>query len=379
MLWQYGHVSCRYKLNHCVCSFCWRTNTVKKLSFFAKKNTGAGLDLGSEWVKLVGVRPTKGGCALETVARCPWQPSDLDNNSATAKKIASLWSHYGLKEKEVVSSLAGHAVIVKRVSFEANSLSTLKEIVLKEARQYIPFDINDVYLDYQILDDKQAGNKYDVLLVASKKKVVQNLGDIIMKSGLFLPVVDVDSFALCNSFEFNYPEMEDRPVYLLDIGSTQSVFCIYHNSQPVFLREISFGGRDLTEAIAKAMDIKRVEAEQIKINGQEGTDLAPKTIPEVITKTLSGWCDEVRRLIGFFQAQAATNVSGKVIYLSGGSVLMPGLRELFQRELELDVQYHDAFRKVQIDSNKFESKYVHEIAPQMAVAFGLALRFLDKK
>lgn len=352
---------------------------MKRLNFFAKKNKGAGLDLGSEWVKLVAIRPTKKGCALETIARCPWQPGDLDNNAATAKKIIDLWSYFDLKERSVVSSLAGHAVIVKRVSFEADSPQSLRNIVLKEARQYIPFDINDVYLDYQVLESEQKSNKYDVLLVTSKKKVVQDLSDKIMQSGLSLSVVDVDSFALCNSFEFNYPEMEDKPVYLLDIGSTQSVFCIYHNAQPVFLREISFGGRDLSEAIANSMNIKRIEAEQIKINGQgnENTDHSTD-ISEVITKTLKGWCGEIKRLIGFFQSQSVTNVSGKGIYLSGGSVLMPGLRELFQEELQLDVQYHDAFRKVHIDTDRFESKYIHEIAPQMAVAFGLALRFLDK-
>ncbi|MDY0276031.1 MAG: type IV pilus assembly protein PilM [Desulfomicrobium sp.] len=352
---------------------------MKRLSFFGKKNTGAGLDLGSEWMKVVTVRPGKGGCVLESLARCPWQPSDLDNNSATAKKIVNLWSHLDIKDKKVVSSLAGHAVIVKRVSFEADSNQALKDIVLKEARQYIPFDMNDVYLDYQVLESEQKNNKYDVLLVASKKKVVQNLGDIIMQSGLSLSIVDVDSFALCNSFEFNYPEIEDSPVYLLDIGSTQSAFCIFHNAQPIFLREVSFGGRDLTEAIAKSLNIKRIEAERIKINGQEDEGVVHNTVTaEIIAKTLKSWCDEIKRLIGFYQASSVSNVSGKALYLSGGSVLMPGLRELFQRELNLDVHYHNAFRKVHIDDNKFEPKYIHEIAPQMAVSFGLALRFLDK-
>jgi type IV pilus assembly protein PilM len=348
---------------------------VKKLSFFSKKPAGLGLDLGSEWLKLVKIRGGKGEHVLENISRLPWQPGDLDNNSATAKKIMGLWTQYQIKDQVVASSMAGHAVIVKRVNFEAETEKALAETVLKEARQYIPFDINDVFLDYQIMGPGTKEKSYDVLLVASKKKVVQNLGDIVSQSGLSLSVIDVDSFALCNSFEYNYPEEKEKPVYLLDIGGAQSVFCIFHNDQPLFLREVSFGGKAATEAVASVLNIKRIEAERVKINGQNGVEESQiDLLSEAVNKVAKSWCDELKRLIGFYQTSTSNAVPANKIYISGGGALLKGLPEMFQRELSIAVEYHDPFRKVKCDQNLFQKEYIKEIAPQMVVPFGLALR-----
>ncbi|MDO9583922.1 MAG: type IV pilus assembly protein PilM [Desulfomicrobium sp.] len=348
---------------------------MKKLGFFSKKNAGVGLDLGSEWLKLVKIRPGKGDLVLESLARCPWQPGDLDNNSATAKKIAGLWSQLLLKEQVVASSMAGHAVIVKRVTFESDSLKTLPDTVHKDARQYIPFDINDVYLDFQVLGPGAKDNSYDVLLVASKKKVVQNLSEVIGQSGLSLSVIDVDSFAICNSFEHNYPELQEKPVYLLDIGGAQSVFCIYHKGQPVFLREVSFGGRVVTESLASILNLKRVEAERIKLGGKEDLDdKNAKAIADAVNKTFKNWCDELKRLIGFYHSSSSNVVPAESLYLSGGGALLGGLKDVFHRELNIDVQYHNPFRKIFVDRDLFQKEYLEEIGPQMVVPFGLALR-----
>lgn len=348
---------------------------MKKLGFFSKKNAGVGLDLGSEWLKMVKIRPGKGDLVLESLARCPWQPGDLDNNSATAKKIAGLWSQLLLKDQVVASSMAGHAVIVKRVTFESDSPKTLSDTVHKDARQYIPFDINDVYLDFQVLGPGAKDNSYDVLLVASKKKVVQSLTEVVGQSGLALSVIDVDSFAICNSFEHNYPELQEKPVYLLDIGGAQSVFCIYHGGQPVFLREVSFGGRVITESLASILNLKRIEAERIKLCGKEDLDdQNARAIADAVNKTFKNWCDELKRLIGFYQSSSSTVVPAEALYLSGGGALLGGLKDVFQKELNLDVQYHNPFRKVFVDRDLFQKEYLEEIGPQMVVPFGLALR-----
>jgi type IV pilus assembly protein PilM len=247
--------------------------------------------------------------------------------------------------------------------------------VLKDARQYIPFDINDVFLDYQVLGPGQKEKSYEVLLVASKKKVVQNLSDVITQSGLSLSVIDVDSFALCNSFEHNYPEFQEKPVYLLDIGGAQSVFCIYHKGQPAFLREVSFGGRAVTESLASILGLKRLDAERIKLSGKQ--DLGEKelkAISDSVNKTFKNWCDELKRLIGFYHSSSTNVTPADSLYLSGGGALLGGLRDVFQKELNLEVHYHNPFRKVYVDNNAFQKEYLDEIGPQMVVPFGLALR-----
>lgn len=348
---------------------------MKKLNFFSKKNSGLGLDLGSEWCKMVKIRSGKGGYVLEGFGRCPWQPGDLDNNASTAKKIMEMWTQLSVKDRSVVSSMAGHAVIVKRVVFESESVKELADIVQRDARQYIPFDINDVFLDYQVLGPAQKEKSYDVLLVASKKKVVQNLSDTLVQSNLSLSIVDVDSFAICNSFEYNYPEYRDKPVYLLDIGGTQSVFCIYQDGQPVFLREVSFGGRGITDSIASVLSIKRIDAERIKINGgNDDGDDSGKAIADAISKTLKGWCDEIKRLIGFYQSSSSSSVPVDDIFVSGGGALLKNLQRIFQQELSIEVHPHDPFRRVEVDERFFQKEYMQDISPQLVVPFGLSLR-----
>lgn len=348
---------------------------MKISSFFSKKGAGVGLDLGSEWLKLVKVSPGKNGYALASLSRSPWQPGDANTNAATAKRVASLWEQLALKDKTVVSSMAGHAVIIKRVTFEAESLKALADVIEKDARQYIPFDIDDVYLDYEVLGEGQKEKAFEVLLVASKKKAVQNLNETLAQANLALSIVDVDSFALCNSFEYNYPDFLGECVYLLDIGGAQSIFCIYQNGQPLFLREVSFGGKAVTDAIASALNIRRTEAERIKINGgDELTEEQNELVLAAIDKTVRAGCDETKRLIGFYQTSSDSVAVVNSIFLSGGGALLGDLQRIFQDELRLDVQYHDPFRKVKVDENQFQKEYLKEIAPQMVVPFGLALR-----
>jgi type IV pilus assembly protein PilM len=214
-----------------------------------------------------------------------------------------------------------------------------------------------------------------VLLVASKKKVVQNLSDVVSQSGLSLSVIDVDSFALCNSYEHNYPEFQEKPVYLLDIGGAQSVFCIYHNAQPAFLREVSFGGKAVTDSISSILGVKRIDAERIKLNGKEDLgEREMRAVSDSVNKIFKNWCDELKRLIGFYQSSSSNVTPAESLYLSGGGALLGGLRDVFQKELNLEVQYHNPFRKVYVDTNTFQKEYLDEIGPQMVVPFGLALR-----
>ncbi|MDP3429374.1 MAG: pilus assembly protein PilM, partial [Desulfomicrobium sp.] len=180
---------------------------------------------------------------------------------------------------------------------------------------------------------------------------------------------------ICNSFEHNYPEMQEKPVYLLDIGGAQSVFCIYHKGQPVFLREVSFGGRVVTESLASILNLKRVEAERIKLGGKEDLDdKNAKAIADAVNKTFKNWCDELKRLIGFYHSSSSNVVPAESLYLSGGGALLGGLKDVFHRELNIDVQYHNPFRKTFVDMDLFQKEYLEEIGPQMVVPFGLALR-----
>ncbi|MDI3492148.1 MAG: type pilus assembly protein PilM [Desulfomicrobiaceae bacterium] len=348
---------------------------MKGLSFFSKTQVGLGVDLGSEWLKVLKISVRGSQVRLEHLARAPWSPGELDTPGTAGAKVAALLQHLEIKDQVVVSSVAGHSVIVKRVMCEAESPKLLGEVVHRDARQYIPFDITDVFLDYQYLSPGTKEKTHEVLLVASKKKAVQGLGETMTQAGLSLSVVDVDAFAVCNAFEFNYPEFKTKPAYLLDIGGTQSVLCVLMGFEPVFLREVGFGGRSLSEAIAKRQGISRSEAERLKLHGIDGGTAADKeAVAQVVRQTISGWCDEVKRLIGFYESSTPEAVVAEQLFLSGGGALLPGIADAFAAEMGVSVELLDPFRRVDVPESRFQPAFVRAVAPQFVVPFGLSLR-----
>lgn len=307
-----------------------------------------------------------------------WVPSDWDKPEKAAEKITNFWRIMDLKDKVVISSMAGHAVIIKRVTFAFSSEKELGDIIQKESKQYIPFDINDVYLDFQKMGAGAKDKTADVLLVASKKTVVHELEDVLTKAGLGLSIVDVDAFALSNCFEFNYPELLDEPSYLIDIGAQQSIFCVYWRQQPVFFREVSFGGQQISNAIAKVLNMNKFEAEKVKVNGGNGlTEQQAGQISQELAKIFQSWALELQRLIGFYQTTVTDAELGKRLFLAGGGSLLPGLLSSFRTSLGIEVRYLDPWRKVGADSSKFDEQFLRQVGPQFVVPLGLALRALS--
>ncbi len=348
---------------------------MKIFSFFKSKTPLCGLDVGSSWVKAVKVSKKGTSASLESFARVPWTHKDMESPAAQGKKIKNLWEHLSLKDKIVISSMAGHSVIVKRVFFNDRPVKELEQNIHKEAKQYIPFDLNDVYLDYQVMGKGAKTDTLEVMLVASKKKVVQELMKVMEHSGLSLGIVDVDAFALSNCFEFNYPELSEEPAYLLDIGGRQSIFTICWQKQPVFFREVSFGGRQLTDIIANHMDIGRAEAEKIKLEGpvSEKPD-KQSMIAREMSQAIKSWADEVKRLIGFYQTSVPESGQAQQFFLSGGGSLFKGIENIFQQELGIETTHLNPWKNIQASLNDFDLKYLDSIKPQFVVATGLALR-----
>ena len=347
------------------------------LKIFLPGQANCGLDLGSTWAKVVRLTQKGRRVCLDRFARLAWTTQDFDKPENRGAKIKWLWEVLGLKDNTVVSSLAGHSVIVKRVKVPRASEKDLANNIKKEARQYIPFEIDEVYLDFQVVGLEDKDNLIEVLLVGSRKNVVHELIKVLELSGLSLSVVDVDGFALSNCFEFNYPELLEEPVYLLDIGGQQSVFCVFWYKQPVFFREMGFGGRHLTDILAKILKVNKYEAEKIKLQGPGSIE--KKTRGEIVRQfraQLDLWLTEIKRLIGFYLTSVPGAEPGKRLFLSGGGSLLPGIREFLGHGLGLDVEYLDPWRKMEKDTHKFDIKYIEAVKAQFVVPTGLALRGL---
>lgn len=340
-----------------------------------KKRPPPGVDLGSGWMKIVKLGVRQKRPFLERVARVPLPGADADRGEKTAARLRDLWQSLGIKENSVVSAMTGHAVIIKRVSIPAEAANGMEQFLAKEARQYIPFDLQDVYLDHYIFGPGPREGTLDMVLVASKKKEVEERLMVLTKAGLETRIMDVDAFALSNCFAFNYPELRAKPQYLLDIGAQLSVFCVVLDGQIVFQRELSLGGQQLTDRLAKVLNKSRLECEKLKINGPgDLSETGQAVLLTELEAVMTAWATEIRRLIGFYVGSLPDAAAAEHLFLAGGGSLLPGFGQRLASELRLGVQHMDSWRNLEVDAHYFDLTYLQSTAPQFAVAVGLALR-----
>jgi type IV pilus assembly protein PilM len=350
------------------------------MPLFGKARTVVGLDIGSSAVKAVELRPSGKGYRVTAFGMEP-VPADaiVDGAIIDAGSVADAIrrvfdGNKAFKTKDVCASLSGNAVIVKKISLPVMTESELAESIYWEAEQYIPFDIQDVNLDYQILDPGTSANSrgsMDVLLVAAKKEKIADYTSVIAQSGRTPIIVDVDAFALQNAFEVNYGLEAGRVVVLLNAGASAININIIQGEQSVFTRDISVGGNAYTEAVQKELDLSFEAAEQLK----KGIPVDGATFEEaqpVLRAVTENVLLEIQKTFDFFKASASTDQIDRIM-LSGGASRVDGFKEMVQERFNAPVEDFDPFRAVTWDAKKLGGDAA-AMASTAAVAVGLALR-----
>uniref|UniRef100_C6E0T1 Type IV pilus assembly protein PilM n=1 Tax=Geobacter sp. (strain M21) TaxID=443144 RepID=C6E0T1_GEOSM len=348
---------------------------------FSKKKDIVGVDIGSSAVKLVQLRPGKGGYQLVKIGISPLPAEAIVDNtlmdsSSIVETVKQLVSGLGVKAKEVACSISGNSVIIRKISLPVMPVEELEDQIHWEAEQYIPFDINDVNVDFQILSpDEQDPSKMNVLLVASKKDIINDYLSVFAEAGLKLVVVDVDSFAVQNAYEANYPADPDEVVALVNIGASIFNLNIIRDGVSLFTRDVQMGGNLYTEEIQKQFGINSEQAEQMKLSiaGNEDQRLA-----ETLQRVNETIALEMRRSLDFYNSTAGEGRITKV-YLSGGAAKTAFLMEAVQQRLALPVELLNPLLKVAVNEKEFDRKHLEEIAPLMTVAVGLATRRVGDK
>jgi type IV pilus assembly protein PilM len=275
--------------------------------------------------------------------------------------------------KDVAASLSGNAVIVKKISLPSMTEAELAESIYWEAEQYIPFDIQDVNLDYQILDRPSAGGKstMDVLLVAAKKEKIADYTGVIGQAGRVAVVIDVDAFALQNAYEANYGTEADAVVVLLNAGASATNINILHGDQSVFTRDISTGGNAYTEALQKELNLPFEQADELK-RGVAVDSVTYDDARPVLRAVTENVMLEVQKTFDFFRTSAGSDRITRIV-VSGGASRAEGFVEMLGERFQAPVEFFDPFKRVTFDAAKFGVDAV-DVGPTAAVAVGLALR-----
>jgi type IV pilus assembly protein PilM len=337
-----------------------------------------GLDIGSSAVKAIELKPAGKGykvAAFGTEAVPPDSIVDgaIIDGTAVVEAIRRLFETRGIKTKEVATSLSGNAVIVKKISLPTMTEAELAESIYWEAEQYIPFDIQDVNLDYQILNRGDVGGRssMDILLVAAKKEKIADYTGVISQAGRQAVVIDVDAFALQNAYEVNYGTEAGAVVVLLNVGASATNINILEGDQSVFTRDISTGGNAYTEALQKELNLPFDQADQLKrgalVDGVAFDDARP-----VLRAVTENVMLEVQKTFDFYRASAASDRITRLV-VSGGASRAEAFVEMLGERFQAPVETFDPFKKVAFDAGRFGHDAT-EVAPMAAVVVGLALR-----
>ena len=360
-----------------------------------KKNQLIGLDIGSHAIKLVEIEDTKKGRILKNFGIIGL-PQDaivegaIKEMEIVSSAIKTLYKNLKLKNKSVVTSISGYSVIVKKISIQKRGETELDASIQDEAEQYIPFDINDVNLDYEILsapgeaeaEKKEEGDKgdkglMDVMLVAAKKDIVEDYVSLLHLTGLSPVILDVDAFALQNAFELS-AESISGCYALVNVGAEELGINAIKNGVSIFTRDSSYGGYQINEAIMSKFDVSYEEAEKIKLGGTKIDHKDKGTLEEIFSSVISGWVNEIKRALDFLATTYPDETIGKIV-LSGGSCRIPGFQKYLELETEIPVVELNPFGNLQVNDKLFDPKYLTYMAPQAAIAVGLALRSIGDK
>ncbi|MDX9785634.1 MAG: type IV pilus assembly protein PilM [Desulfobacterales bacterium] len=358
---------------------------------FKRKDHLVGLDIGSQSIKVAEIKSSKNARTLKKFGMTELPPGLIEEGAindpqAVADAIRQLFKTYNIREKKVALSIGGYSIIIKKINLQKISEEQLLETIHFEAEQYIPFDVNDVNLDFQVLGESEHNpDQMNVLLVAAKKELISDYINLVQMAGLEPAIIDVDAFALQNVYESSYVHLmadetdeSDVPATaLIDIGASKTSLNILKGFTSLFMRDISFGCNLINQKIAFQCDCSIEEAERIKRDDSSGR-LSAENLAAIISDVSEEWIDEIRRALDFYYSSFPDDRIGRII-LSGGGSKMNAIRERLIAETGADVETIKPFGNLNIDDEGFDASYLEQIAPQAAIAMGLALRRVDDK
>jgi len=331
-----------------------------------------GLDIGSGYLKAVQLKDTKGGYELELFDILPLPPELIVDGSIIDSlrlidSLKELSRKARIKTKDVTISMAGHSsVIIKRVSLPEMSEDELSESIKFEAEQYIPFDIEDVTLDFQILGPKEEPGQMDVILVAVKKDIINEYLSVVKEAGFNCQIVDVNSFALENIYDINYEIETGKNIALVNIGASTINMNILKGGISVFTRDSAVGSSLHTEVLQREFNLTYEVAERLK-RGEPVENVTPEDAFSVMELASEEIIGEVNRSLEYFHEDI------NEIVLSGGCALIKDFPQLLAEKIRAETKVMEPFKNIKIPK-RFDVTYIEEMAPMAAVAAGLALR-----
>jgi type IV pilus assembly protein PilM len=342
-----------------------------------KQRSVIGLDIGSSSVKVVEIEVRNGEPRLVRFAQAPLLPeaivdSEIIDRQAVIEAIQNLFEREGIKTKDVTTAVSGRAVIVKKIWMDRLDQEDARSAVQWEAEQHIPYDINEVTLDFQILKSEPSAKQMEVLLVAAKKDMVLGHADLVREAGLNPEIIDVDSFALQNAVLANYDFSDHEVAALVNVGSEKTNLNIVRAGIPLYTKDVPIGAGSLVEALKRKFALGEEEAQAI-LSGTAPVSDAEIDVQENVREVFEDLASAVERASAFLKSSGEADQVTRIL-LAGGGANLPGLSEFLAGRQQVRVEVVNPMARLEIDSERLDVRAWAEQAPLYSVSVGLALR-----
>jgi len=355
----------------------WNKINLGFLGSLGQKDGFVAFDIGSSSVKMVEAAVDRNGWRLLNAGIVDLPPGAVNNNMvvdsrAVVDVVRHLIQEKGVKSNKVISAVPGRAVIMKKFQLPAQQAEELEANVEFEANKVIPESLENVNLDYQILNYLDGGSKMEILLVAVRKEIVKSYTDVIEQAGLTPSVMDVDYFAMESMYETSYePQTAGEVIGLVHIGARYTSINVLGNGMSTFTGDLPVAGEEFTDNLCRTLQVSHEAAETLKITGVlKGQKRAD--IEELLRPAAEYLAEDIRRTLSLYGG-VASEEGIRTIYLTGGGAKVRGLCEVLQEKLGVPVQLADPFRGFQLGS-KIDRTYLAETASQLGIGIGLAVR-----
>jgi len=344
------------------------------MALFGRKKTSVGLDIGSGLIKVAVVDHSKSQPELVRVAITPLLADaivegEIMDPGIVADAITSCLAAAGVTAKAVVTAVGGRDVIIKKIMIDRVKEQQARELMRWEAEQHVPFDMESVELDFQILDPNGTEDQMSVLLVAAKRELIEAKVRVLTDAGLTAAAVDVDAFALHNAFELNHPDAMRGIVALVNIGNEVTNINIVEDGVPILTRDLTVGTRRFREDLQRDRGLGSDEAAAV-LQGYDRNEHLDAVLESRGEEIAVG----IERAAAFLASSSRSGAQVSAVYLCGGGSRAPGLIDLLGARLRLRVELASPLANLVVRDGAFESLVTDEVAPLMMLPIGLALR-----
>jgi type IV pilus assembly protein PilM len=353
------------------------------MKLFSKKSkSSVGLDIGSSLIKIVEIDHSSDSPVLTRYGVIKLPPEaivegEIMDRSLVIEGIQECMAKANIEKKDVISAVSGRAVIVKKVVMDKMNPDDAKEAIFWEAEQHVPFDIDDVCLDFEILKEDVGANQMEILLVAAKKEMVNTHADLIRDAGFEPVIIDVDSFAVQNAYGMSVGEVWNGVTGLINIGSDVTNINIVQDNIPLFTRDLSIGSSMFIEALQREMGVSFEEAEML-VGGEGEIEEDDDKVRSIIADTCEDLSMGIERSVSFLKTAGDAEQLDEVV-LSGGGARIPWLQEILSEKHNIEFKMNDSVTGIQQDEKLMSNSIddLDKVAPLLTVSLGLALRRED--